>query len=107
MGKPTQGFGSKPKNQRILIAGIGGLVRWSKANSTQARSDGTAKARETRRRNLETKADPDGVLPPEERAAAAARLQAAHMRRMALISAQRRARAHMTGDPALLNKKVN
>lgn len=90
MGRPTQGFGSRPASDRILIAGVGGLTRWSKANSPDARRAGTAKARETRLRNLERQADPDGVLPPEELAAAVTRLRSAHMKRMALVSAQRR-----------------
>lgn len=90
MGRPTQGFGSRPESDRILIAGVGGLTRWAKATSPEARRAGTAKARETRRRNLERQADPEGVLPADELAAAVTRLATAHMRRMALASAQRR-----------------
>lgn len=84
------GFAALTPAQRELAAARGSLTRWSRVNSPEARQAATAKARETRRRNLEAQADPDGTLSPAERAAAADRLQRAHMAGLALASARRR-----------------
>jgi len=85
-----RGLAAVPASQRVLIAGIGGLTRWSKVNSPEERRDATAPAR----RGLEAKwareADPEGVLPPDELEAAVARLRKAHYLAMSLKSAQTR-----------------
>lgn len=79
-----------PPAQRSLIASIAANTRWASVNSPEARSAATAAARAGRRRAWERRADPDGVLPPAELAAAVERLKTAHFRLMALRSAQAR-----------------
>ena len=90
MGRETQGFAALPASQRALAASIGSLTRWSRVQSREARAEALAPARAARRRQWEQQADPDGVLSPDELAAAVDRLRRAHYRRMALASAQRR-----------------
>ncbi len=85
-----------PAAQRSLIASVASNTRWSKVNSPEDRREATAPARAGRERAWELKADPDGVLPPAELAAAVARLKRAHFSRMALASA----RARSGGTPA-------
>lgn len=84
------GFSALSPSQRSLQAAIGSLTRWSRVNTPEARQAATAPARAARTRAWEQQADPDGVLPPEELAAAVARLKTAHYRRMALASARAR-----------------
>ncbi|GLH97385.1 hypothetical protein [Phytohabitans aurantiacus] len=86
-----QGFASMPESQHRLASAIGSLTRWSRVNSRDARTAALAPARAAMRRRWEAEADPDGVLSPNELEAAVKRLQAAHMRRMALASAKKRA----------------
>lgn len=93
MGRDTQGFAALSPAQRELAASLGSLVNWSRKTSPAARRAATQPARDARTRNLELQADPDGVLAPDELAAAVARLRKAHYRRMALASAQSRRRA--------------
>lgn len=88
-----QGFAVMPEAQHKLASAIGSLTRWSRVNSVDARREALTPANTARRRRWEQQADPDGVLSPEELAAAVKRLQLAHMRRMALASAQKRRRA--------------
>ena len=76
--------------QRQLAASIGSLTRWSRVTSREARTAALAPARTARQRQWERQADPDGVLGPEELAAAVQRLKTAHYRRMALASAKAR-----------------
>ena len=86
----ARGFANLSPAQRELAASLGSLINWSRKTSPEARRDATQPARDARRRNLERQADPDGLLPPDELAAAVGRLKRAHMRRMALASAQKR-----------------
>lgn len=92
MGRETQGFAALSPAQRSLAAAIGSFTYWSRITSPEARRAANQPARDARRRALEQQADPDGVLPPDELAAAVDRLKRAHYRRMALASAQARSR---------------
>jgi hypothetical protein len=76
--------------QRSLAGSIGAHTRWSRINTPADRAAATAKARAARQLSWERQADPDGVLPPDELAAAVDRLKRAHFARMALRSAQAR-----------------
>jgi hypothetical protein len=78
------------KAQRELAASIGSLTRWSRVHGDAARRDALAPANAGRRAKWEREADPDGVLSPEDLAAAVDRLRKAHYRRMALASAKAR-----------------
>jgi hypothetical protein len=73
--------------QRALRSKIAAHVQWSKEPDPTAR---TAKARKTFLDRFEREADPDGVLPPEERTRRAEHLRKAHFARMALASARAR-----------------
>jgi len=73
----------------MLRARIAAAERWGR---TVDRTAATAPARQGMRAKLEYEADPDGVLPPHERARRADQLHHAHMMRMALASAKARAR---------------
>lgn len=90
MGRETQGFAALSPAQRQLAASLGSLTNWSRITSPEARRAATAPARKARERKWEQQADPDGVLSPEELAAAVDRLKRAHYRRMALASAAKR-----------------
>ena len=79
--------------QRKLAGSIGGLTRWSRVHGDAARREQTTPARAGLYRKWEQQADPEGVLSPEDLAAAVDRLKLAHYRRMALKSAQSRRRA--------------
>ena len=81
-----------PAAQRSLIASIAANTRWSRVNSPEARRAATAAATAGRRAAWKRQADPDGVLPPAELAAAVERLKKAHYRLMALRSAQARSK---------------
>jgi hypothetical protein len=82
---------STDPNERALIARIAAAERWAR---TGDRSAATVKARAALRARFEHKADPDGVLPLDERARRADALQQAHMLRMSL--AARKARRSKT-----------
>jgi hypothetical protein len=84
------GFARMTPAERSLHGRRGQALRWSTANSPEARARGTQAARNAQRTALERRADPDGVLSPDELAAAVARLRQAHMCRMALASAAAR-----------------
>lgn len=76
--------------ERSLRASIAAHTRWAHSDGTA----GTAKARQTFLDRFDREVDPEGVLPPDERARRAANARSAHFKRMALRSAQaRRARA--------------
>lgn len=72
---------------RVLIARIAANHRWSQ---TSDRTAATAAARQAALGRFERMVDPDGVLPPDERARRADAARSAHMCRMALRSAQAR-----------------
>lgn len=89
-GTETSGFAQLSPAQRSLAGSIGVHTRWSRVNSPTARTEALGAARAGRQRALERQADPDGVLTPEELAAAVERLRKAHQARMTLASAQAR-----------------
>jgi len=70
-----------------LRAQIAANTRWA---GTTDRAAATAKARQAAIDRFDKLVDPDGVLPPEERAKRAASARRAHMQKMALASAKAR-----------------
>lgn len=72
-------------SDRVLIARAAAHTRWAKTADTTA---ALAPARKGLEAKFEREADPEGVLPPEERRRRAAHLRTAHMQRLALRSAQ-------------------
>jgi hypothetical protein len=82
-------------DERRLRAQIGAHEQWAREPDRTAR---TAKARRAFLAKLEAQVDPQGVLPPEERARRAEHLRQAHMKRMALAASRARtARARRKG----------
>lgn len=79
-----------PATHRKLIASRAANMRWARETSPEARRAATSAATEARQRSWERQADPDGVLPADELAAAVQRLKTAHFQLMALRSAQAR-----------------
>lgn len=75
---------------RRLAASVGSLNRWARVHGDDARRAATQPARDARLQKLADQIDPDRLLPEHERAAAARRLRTAHMRTMALASAEAR-----------------
>jgi len=73
-------------SERSQLSRSAALTRWAHEDTTS----GTAKARAGFRSKFEREVDPDGVLPPAERAIRAERLKKAHMGRLGVISAQKR-----------------
>lgn len=80
-----------PATQRKLIASRAANLRWARETSQEARRAATAAASSARQRSWEAQADPEGVLSPDELAAAVQRIKRAHYQLMALRSAQARA----------------
>jgi hypothetical protein len=78
---------------RALAARIAAHTRWA---TVEDRGAATAPARRAFLDRFERQVDPDGKLPPAERARRAENARKAHMTRMALKSAQAR-RAGKTG----------
>lgn len=76
-------------NDRVLQARIAAHTSWAQTEDRAAR---TAKARQALASKFEREVDPDGVLPPEERARRAENARKAHYTRMARRSAQARRR---------------
>jgi hypothetical protein len=78
-------------SQRAMIARIAASARWAQ---TTDRVAATAPARAKALDRFEREVDPDGVLPPAERATRAYHARRAYFTRLALKSAQaRQARA--------------
>jgi len=75
--------------QRVMRARIAAHTRWA---NTGDRAAATAAARRAAADRWERQVDPDGVLDPDERARRAEHAKRAHFQRMALRSAQSRAR---------------
>jgi hypothetical protein len=76
--------------QRSLRARLAAHTSWANTTNRAAR---TAAARQAALDRFERQVDPDGVLPPHERAVRAAHARKAYFARLALRSAQaRRAR---------------
>lgn len=73
-------------SERALHARLAAYTKWSK---TDAR-EGTAAARQAAHDRFATQVDPDGVLPPAERARRAEAARKAYFTRLALKSAQAR-----------------
>jgi hypothetical protein len=82
---------------RSLIASIGAHASWARTADPAAR---TANARAAFNDSFERQADPDGTLPPAERARRAEHLRKAHYKRLALKSAQARRKRPAGGDVA-------
>lgn len=74
---------------RSIAGRIAAHARWAK----QDRVDGTKPARAGFMNRFIREVDPEGVLPPDERARRANSAMRAHMSRLALRSAKRRAKA--------------
>lgn len=70
-----------------MRASIAGNERWAR---TDNRAEATAPGRRAASERFQTLVDPDGKLPPEERARRADSARKAHMTRLALRSAQSR-----------------
>jgi hypothetical protein len=85
--------------ERTLRAKIAAHARWA---AEPDRSAATAPARRALDERFEREVDPDGVLPPEERAVRADAARKAHFLRMSLQSAKarRRRKAGRGGDAA-------
>jgi hypothetical protein len=78
------------QSDRVLIARIAAAERWGR---TADRAAATEPARRGLRAKFEREADPDGTLPPQERARRADLLMRSHMLRMSRAAAQARRRA--------------
>ena len=79
---------------RALIASIAAHASWARTPVPSVR---TANARRAFADRFEREADPDGTLPPDERARRAEHLRCAYFKRLALKSAQARRRAPASG----------
>jgi hypothetical protein len=77
-------------SERSLHAAIAAHESWAKTPDRAAR---TAPARAAMLARFETQVDPDGTLPPNERARRAEHARRAHFLRLALRSAQSRRKA--------------
>lgn len=82
--------------QRSMRARVAAHERWAK---TADRSAATAPAREAAASRFEQQVDPDGILPPLERAARAESAKRAYFTRLALQSSRARARRVQPGLP--------
>jgi hypothetical protein len=76
-------------SDRTLAARIGAYASWAATADPSAR---TAHARRTFLESFEKQVDPEGKLPPKERARRAEALRKAHFARLALASAKARRR---------------
>lgn len=81
---------ARSSDERALIARIAAAERWGK---TSDRSEATAPARAGLRAKFERQADPEGILPADERGRRADSLMRAHMLRMSLRAKVSRRRA--------------
>lgn len=75
------------RKERSMLASIAANERWAQ---TADRSEATKPARDGLTAKFEKMVDPEGMLPPEERARRVASARKAHMTRLALRSAQSR-----------------
>ena len=78
---------SAPPTERALIARIAAHERWA---ATADRTSATAPARAAFLDHFEREVDPEGVLPPADRARRAEHARKAYFSRLALKSAQAR-----------------
>lgn len=79
-------------DDRVLQARIAVHTSWAQTPDRAAR---TAKARAALTSKFERQVDPDGVLPPKERARRAEHARKAHFARLALKSAKARRRRNL------------
>ncbi|WP_206739195.1 hypothetical protein [Streptomyces sp. L2] len=79
--------------QRSLRASIAANVQWSK---TADRTAHTAPAREAFLSRFEREVDPEGVLPPQERAKRAESARKAYFQRLAFASSVARSKRRST-----------
>ncbi len=91
---PAPARNQPPESVRRLRARIAANARLAKEDPAQV----TAPARRAFLSKFEAMADPDGALPPEERARRAAHLRKEHMQRLALRSVQARAARQRTAE---------
>ncbi len=87
---------ARNESDRQQYAGAASLDRWSRVKDRRTE---TAPARAGVDARFERQVDPDGVLDPEERMIRAEMAKKAHMRRLAIKSAQAR-RARQQGESA-------
>jgi hypothetical protein len=80
---------SPTATERTLLAQIAAHESWARTDDRSAR---TANGRKAMLDKFERLVDPDGTLPPAERAKRAKHARVAHFKRMALKSAQARRR---------------
>lgn len=73
--------------QRTLRAKLAAHVSWA---NTEDRAARTAAARKAAHDRFAKQVDPEGVLPPEERAKRAENARKAHFSRLAMLSARSR-----------------
>lgn len=76
--------------QRTLRAKIAAQASWANTSNRAAR---TAAARKAAHDRFEREVDPEGVLPPSERAKRAENARKAHFLRLASLSAKARRRS--------------
>jgi hypothetical protein len=81
-------------DDRSAIASIAAHVSWARTADPAAR---TAAAREAALDRFDKQVDPDGVLPPEERARRSEHLRTAYFKQLARKSAQARRRRAFPG----------
>ncbi len=77
-------------SERAMVARIASAERWSRCSDTTA---ATEPARQAFNARFARQVDPDGTLPPAERARRAGHARRAWFQRLALKSAQSRRRA--------------
>jgi hypothetical protein len=80
---------SHDPTDRVAVARIAAAERWAREPD---RAAATAPARAGLRAKFERQVDPDGLLPPQDRARRADALQHAHMLRMSRAAARGRSR---------------
>ena len=83
--------------QRRLRAQIAANARWA---NTSDRVAATAKGRDKFEQRFANEVDPDGTLPPAERAKRKANARSAYFQRLSLKSSQARSRRRDTGGAA-------
>lgn len=86
-------------NERAIVARIAAHESWARTADRSAR---TAPARAALMARFEAEVDPDGTLPPDERARRAEHKRRAYFQRLALASARSRRRIRQAegGEPA-------
>jgi hypothetical protein len=88
---------ARRKETRSIVARIAANSRWAREFDTRA---AMAPARRGFDQRFEREVDPEGVLPPDERARRVDNAKRAHFQRLALKSAEtRRQRARRTDNP--------